>query len=203
MSSGAGSSGSVIREVWGPNLEQEMAGIRDIIFEYPYISMARSSPARSRRRPPPPPPAALAAATAANRPVAAARRSICAAAAAPPCRRRAPRARPPRDRTAERAHNDCGRTPSSQAWSPSRSQTSSRPPTTTTRPPEARLSSRSPSLRRHAWTCRARARSSPPAPPPPPLARPSPHLLQTIRTNAELLKLIQLGLTLSNERGEI
>ena len=31
----------MIREVWGPNLEQEMAGIRDIIFDYPYISMAR------------------------------------------------------------------------------------------------------------------------------------------------------------------
>ncbi|EOD36990.1 hypothetical protein EMIHUDRAFT_225939 [Emiliania huxleyi CCMP1516] len=43
MSSGAGSSGSVIREVWGPNLEQEMAGIRDIIFDYPYISTWRAA----------------------------------------------------------------------------------------------------------------------------------------------------------------
>ncbi len=31
----------IIREVWAANLEQEMAVIRDILEEYPYIAMVR------------------------------------------------------------------------------------------------------------------------------------------------------------------
>ena len=34
---------SRIRDVWAPNLETEMANIRDLIEEYPYIAMVRPS----------------------------------------------------------------------------------------------------------------------------------------------------------------
>ena len=32
---------SRIRDVWAPNLETEMANIRDLIEQYPYIAMVR------------------------------------------------------------------------------------------------------------------------------------------------------------------
>ena len=34
---------SRIRDVWAPNLETEMANIRDLIEKYPYIAMVRLS----------------------------------------------------------------------------------------------------------------------------------------------------------------
>ena len=45
------SGSSVIREVWGQNLEVEMATIREVIFDYPYISMVRCRSCRPALHP--------------------------------------------------------------------------------------------------------------------------------------------------------